>query len=512
MLPLSKQGVKCLATRKLGSSPAVPEGNEFTFYVPDPSPTTAGATPAAGTSTKLPPAKPIPTLTVPAGGGAGVSSNPRDFIKSNFVPTSNANFGTKSTLGGTHRVIRRVDVVRAALEGGYGRRSNWSSALVLNKAEARDLARHLAQRLQMVAACIETDAHKATQLRSFYKRIEASEKTALSFILGGIGAYLAAQQWLTAGGDCIRSFLHVGIFTKGIANTSASVAFSTTARKIPDYLVEGDSGDWHVFESKGGHANGRWARICQGLAQLAHVPQIGWAGKPTKSAVTCVCVHTSVDPSKTLRVTAVDPPPGDVEAEGQRPLVLVEGVCRLVQMLEALEQYRALADGAPDEAFVFHEYSLQLARSSLFGQLLVGVPDRYLQREDEVRLRLAVFFSICEVLDEWDGRGGAARDFVEQVKTRMLEAAASSELPVKDWTFQLREVLDKIASQVGDEDFLYHCSQALQLEALAAELMPASSQDSARLILALWQSTEYAVTSGGLFLREGTEASPNREG
>jgi hypothetical protein len=502
-----------LATNMPKAGSAAPQGNEFTYYVPKSVAPAApsGVASVAGPAAAVAPRKPTPTLTLPVGGGKGAYLNPRDFIESNFVKTSNANFGTKAKLGGTHQVIRRIDVVRAALEAGYGRRSGWSSSLVLDKAEALDLARYLMQRLQMVVVCLTQDNNKAHQPRSFYDRVEASEKTALSFILGGIGAYLAAHRWLVGGGDSVRSFLHVGIFTKGIASASAAPPFSTTSTKSPDYLVEGLSGGWHVFESKGGGASSRWARLCQGLAQLDRVPSIGWAGKATKSALTCVCVHTSVDPGRVLRVTAVDPPPDGDVVDGGAPFVLIEGVCRLLQMLETLEQYRVLAERPQLDGLPVHEGSWQLARTSSFGQLLVGIPVRYLQREDEVRQRLAVFFAIREVLESRNGAGNAADDFVGEV-TAWVQQATPSDMPLDGWSFQLGEVLRELAPHVQAEDFLFRCSKALLLEQRAAELMPAPSQDIERLLLYLVQPGEYVVTSGGLFVQGAEEASQNVEG
>lgn len=502
-----------MATKKTTAGSSPPQGNEFTYYVPKPvvPAASSGAASVAGPTAAVTPTKSIPTLTVPVGGGKGAYLNPKDFIESNFVKTSNANFGTKANLGATHHVIRRVDVIGAALEGGYGRRSNWTSALVLNKVEALDLARYLMQRLQMVVVCLTRDKNDARQLRSFYSRVEASEKTALSFILGGIGAYLAAQRWLAGGGDSVRSFLHVGIFTKGIAGASAAVAFSTVSTKSPDYLVEGVSGGWHVFESKGGGAGSRWARICQGLAQLDHVPSIGWAGKAPRSALSCVCVHTSVDPGKVLRVTAVDPPPDDENLGDGAPFVLIEGVCRLLQMLETLEQYRVLAERPESDGLPVLEGSWQLARTSSFGQLLVGIPVRYLQREDEVRQRLSVFFAIREVLEHRSGSGNAADDFVGAVTVR-VEEATPLDMPLVGWSFQLSEVLRELAPHVQAEDFLFRCSKALLLEQRAAELMPLPSQDLERLLLYLVQPGKYVVTSGGLFVQAAEEVDPNAEG
>lgn len=167
-----------MATTKPVSAPAAPppHGNEFTYYVPKTAApaTPSGAISAVGPVIAVEPTKPIPTFTVPVGGGKRWHLKPKDFIEANFAKTTKAIFGTKAALLGPHHVIRRVDFVRAAIEGGYGRRSDWSSALLLNKSEAGDLAHYLAQRLQLFASCINVDASKAQQIRSFYERVEAS--------------------------------------------------------------------------------------------------------------------------------------------------------------------------------------------------------------------------------------------------------------------------------------------------------------------------------------------------
>lgn len=227
--------------------------------------------------------------------------------------------------------------------------------------------------------------------------------------------------------------------------------------------------------------------------------------------MTRVCVHTSVDPGKVLRVTAVDPPPNGDTVDDGAPFVLIEGVCRLLQMLEAIEQYRVLAESLELDALPVLEGSWQLARTSSFGQLLVGVPVRYLQREDEVRQRLAVFFAIREVLEHRSGSGNAADDFVGAVTAR-VEEATPSDMPMDDWSFRLGEVLRELAPQVQAKEFLFRCSKALLLEQRAAELMPVPSQDIERLVLYLVQPGEYVVTSGGLFVQGAEETSPNVEG
>ncbi len=480
-----------MATRKQGAAATPAQGNEFTFYMPL----------TAGTS-----GKPVPPPAVKVAGSKRAQPTPKAFIDSAFVKTSKAGFGTQASLGGPHHLIQRIELVRAALEGGYGRRSNWNPALVLNTAQALDLTSYLLHRLQMVTACLTRNGQQAHALRTFYDRIEASEKTALSFVLGGMGAYLAARQWLAAGGDRLRSFLHVGIYTKGIAGGVPAASFASGGQKTPDYLVEGHSGTWHVFESKGGHHTGRWARLCQGLAQLAHVPQIAWAGQTPATALTCVCVHTSVDPGAAIRVTAVDPP---AEGDDRPPLVLVEGVCRLLLMLETIEQYRAMAttpltgDDGPAVA------TWQLAHSAWFGEGQIGIPRRYLQREEEVRRRLAVFLAIGEMLDGCRGTSAAVDWFDSAVRAHLERARSNEGVQPELDTFnggELAQTLRELAPHALEPDFAWRCSKALRLETLADELMGPSQLDTDLAGLRLTADQPYVVTSGGMLLSGTAEA------
>ncbi|MDN3918736.1 hypothetical protein [Roseateles violae] len=493
-----------MATKKT-VAPTPPQGNEFVYYIPNPP-----DSPADGA-----PPKPIPVTKEEAAAGKGIYVTPAAFIKTKFSPTSKANFGSAGNLD-KHCVLRKLDLVRAALEGGYGRQSNWSSALVLNKAETASIANYLVQRLRMVAGCVELDKNNAYELQSFFERVEASEKTALSFVLGGMGAFIAAQKWLAAGGDPIRSFLHVGIFTKGIAGAPAAIAFKSGSKKVPDYLVESKSGKWHVFESKGGHVDGRWERLCEGLVQLAYVPKIGWAGQTPQNAVTCVCVHTSADPGRMLRVMAVDPP-GDgptVTEEGvqdDKPLILVEGVCRLLVMLEALEQFQALSDGGSEESALNLGGDWQRATSTVFGGLRIAVPSRYAQHEDEVRRRLAVFFAVQELRNKL-GLSLLVDSFTGAVRAELM-LGAGADADVADWSAGFTDVLDKLAPHVFEQDFMLRCSRELQLERLAGELMSIERPAAEQVQTVLRNNSEFVFTSGGLLLsaptnqlREGREA------
>ena len=94
-------GEKNLATNKPGGALAPPVGNEFTYYIPKPAapPAPSVGTAAAGPSIAVTSTKPIPTLTVPAGGGKGAYLNPKDFIQTIMPLFFDQDFPTKLSMG-----------------------------------------------------------------------------------------------------------------------------------------------------------------------------------------------------------------------------------------------------------------------------------------------------------------------------------------------------------------------------------------------------------------------------
>jgi hypothetical protein len=477
------------STTKIGmakkTSPTLASGNAFEYYIPK----VAGG------------AKPTPVPSGKGPGGKPKYSKPRSFIDGEFQATTNAPFGSKGTLSGNN-IIQDIEVIRAALESGYGRRSNWTAALLLSPSEALGLTNYLLMRLEMVASCIELDGAQARVASSFYERIEPSEKVALSFILGGIGAYLAARHWLEAAGDSISDFLHVGIFTKGIKGTASHVHFMPSSGKWPDYLVHTRNGDWHVFESKGGTLGSRWGRLVEGLLQLQHVPPVAWSGKTPKTVATCVCAHTSVDARKRLHVTAIDPPGGDVSDTKSPSLFLFQGACRLLAILEAIEQFRALVDlqetaDARDDA----SQIWSVGTSVRFRGLVVGVPKRYLLRERTVRRRMAVFLAVREAIEELGFNATPhldAGNLALRVRQRLIPAQPEARESRATATQALR-LLSRAPRKPADATLLETCSQWLKLDEEANALRPTPSELT---FLRLTETQPVQMTSAGMLLQQ----------
>lgn len=448
---------------------------------------------------------------VPGKNGKPTYPAPGTFLKTNFKTTLNAPFGMKGALNNPI-AFRRLDLIRAALECGYGRRNFWTASLALGATEATGMRRYLHSRLEMAVSCIEINANGAWSVLPFYEKIEASEKTALSFIFGGMGAYLVARAWLKSGGDALSLCLHVGIYAKG-ANPSLFFPIGS-----PDFLVHTLDKKWHVFESKGGVFTNRYSRVVEGLAQLATMSCVCWYGDFPQTPKTAVCVHTSVDSSQEFSLVAYDPPAdhydGDDEdddddedgrnLEKGRPVKLIKGVCKLLLLLETLDQYNLMADGEKIANQPNSREVWTFRKSVAFGGLVIGIPTRYLEHERTVRERMAVYLSSLETAHELLGGGIDLfrRTLIE--KLRILEIPALS--PDVNGYFEQRKL--DYPNTVLDEpsDFFPGLARVLHLDKLSEDLMIKVEESVASTLL---ESGRAAITSGGMYIRIQPSSTPS---
>ncbi|SAL62217.1 hypothetical protein AWB68_03266 [Caballeronia choica] len=450
-----------MATTKL------PPGNQFDFYVP--------CKPAAKKFSK------------PAG------VKPSAFVGSNFKAAAAVPFGSKGILPGTVS-ISNTEFAAAILECGYGRRADWKAHLALNPRERADLRSYLKARLALVLACFHMDG-KCRLPRPFYKRVEQSEKVALSFILGSMGAYLAARKWLKAGDDPMKLCLHVGIYAKVSLKPERLVSFASTSKKSPDFLVEADSGDWHVFESKGGVASERWARICEGLKQLEGLPAIGWAGSPTMPVKTAVCVHTSVDIGKPLAFMAVDPP-SDVQA-GDEGFVLIKSAARVLQIIEAIEQFKALRADAGVQ--IPEQEGWTVAPTSVSMDMKIGIPNRYLRAEGSLLRAVAVFLAVREFLER-ERPASKCETFSDRMRRSVrlkLRASSNGEDALVVPPAWLNRKLKRLPRHRDEGLFLSECARVLRFERL---LKFVEVVDTERVRITIAEGPDTLLTSAGLVL------------
>jgi hypothetical protein len=425
---------------------------------------------------------------------------PGTFLKTNFKTTLKAPFGMKGALNNSI-VFRRLDLIRAALECGYGRRNFWTASLALGATGAAGMRRYLHSRLEMAVSCIEINAKGAWSVLPFYEKIEASEKTALSFIFGGMGAYLVARTWLKSGGDSLSLCLHVGIYAKG---ANPSVFFPVGS---PDFLVRTKDKKWHVFESKGGVLTSRYRRVVEGLAQLATVGPVCWFGDFPQTPKTAVCVHTSVDSSQEFSLVAYDPPAdhGDEDEdededgrnlENKRPVELIKGVCKLLLLLETLDHYKLMAAGEEIANEPNQQKLWTFRKSGAFGGLVVGIPTRYLENERKVREQMAVYLSALEAAHEMQGGG---IDLFRQALDEKLEILQLPALSPEVIRYLEQRKSDN-RNTVFDEphDFFPGLARVLQLEELSDELMIQSEES---VVSTLVDAGRGAITTGGMYIR-----------
>lgn len=450
-------------------------GNVFEYYVP-----------------LNPGVKPNPP--VPAGGAKTIKAF--KFIKANFKKVGRSPFGPKSALP-ARKVVQDIEVIHAALECGYGKRVDWTAMLVLNRLDAQDLTNYLLARLQMLLACVRLDGQNARALRTFYKKMEASEKAAISFLAGSIGAFLSARLWLKGAGEQMDAFLHVGIYTKAIAGGVNHVNYFSAANKWPDYLVRTVSGQWHVFESKGGAKRARWKRLAEGLLQLQGTPQIGWAGQPSVAATSVVCVHTSVDSGQPMQVTVVDPPPDQAQPRQLPPLELIAPVATLMKYLETLQQFRALTDTAVDAAMDGQGFWVE-RDSRQFPGVRVGMPRKFFELENDARDRLGMFIAARDALEPL-----ASRNSLPQTATvfrQAIDTLLGANAP------RLRDSKQRIAVdrllplRQKREEFLTSTSEVLELERLAKDIQSLLVEAA---LTTLDDDESEIRTTGGLRLMAG---------
>ncbi|WP_371880038.1 hypothetical protein [Caballeronia sp. S22] len=320
-----------------------------------------------------------------------------------------------------------------------------------------------------------------------------------------MGAYLAARKWLQAGNDPMKSFLHVGIYAKASLKPNRLVSFASKSKKSPDFLVEADSGDWHVFESKGGVASERFARICEGLKQLDGLPSIGWTGFTPTPARTAVCVHTSIDNGMPLAFMAVDPP-SDIKASDEG-FVLVKSAARAFQIVEAVEQFKALTVEASTQGTGTGGWTI--APISAPMEVKIGIPNRYLRAEKPLLRALAVFLAVREFLEK-ERPSSRSGTFTERLRQSVRLKLASNSDDVDSLRISrgwLDRKLKRLPRSKIEGFFLAECARVLEFDRL---LKYVESNIGERVQFTLEQGTETVFTSSGLLLL-GAAAGPSTE-
>lgn len=421
-----------------------------------------------------------------------VYRKPANFLNASFSRIFRAKFGSKKRLKLRYPALSGTQIVRAALECGYGRRGMWNSKLMFSPAESKDLAAYLMKRLLMVVSCVKLDNHDAYVVQDFYSKIEPSEKVAISFIIGGMGSYVVAQHWLNAAGQHISKMLHTSIYTTA-AIPGIKTNFTGT-EKSPDYLIESNSNEWHVFESKGGTHSGRYKRIQEGLLQLGHITSVGWSGKPQIPVVTNVCTHVSIDGRKKLEVLAYDPP-GEMEI--QKAVTLDKAVCYLLKITESLDQFHAVNDYQADQGlWTFKELYTG-------SGLHIAIPKKYLLLESQMRIKLGLFMLMSESIAIYSERRVWQPDSLAKIveKLRRLKISMPhSESIIPDFI----NFIEQLSNIDSLDYFIELCRDKLDIDAELIDfenaLIEAKRDLGTSVDDSLDDAPDMTFTSGGMLI------------
>lgn len=348
-----------------------------------------------------------------------------------------------------------------ALECGYSQCIDWKADGILDEGIYKRIGFYTRNRLRLAGSCVEISDGKAFKMRKFYQCIESSEKSTLSFILGGFFCYQSANYWLKSRHEQIKHFIHAGLIKK------ASLQFypDEDKRKTPDYLIETQEGKWHVFESKGGEHTSRWQRIEEAVAQLDSVTQIVRKSGTPEKIITFVCTHTSIDADKDITIDVVDPVP-----ERAQPLIINPDICVLLSKITLISLFDTLftiktsriqkLTGMDDWVFVY---------APEYDNINFGISGMCLGFKRKLKLRLGIYLLIKEVVDL-----NLAKDkigvSIAEVKEK-LTASLSSQVKIRRVIGALSPFMRRKISHENYGDYFNALSEYLALPKLTKKIL-----------------------------------------
>lgn len=355
----------------------------------------------------------------------------------------------------------RLYAMPGALECGYSQNINWTADGILNKNIYKLIGFYTCARLKLAGSCVMISKNKAFKIRSFYQCIEASEKSTISFILGGFFCYQSAIYWLNSRREQMKYFIHAGLVKK------ASLQFypDMSKKKMPDYLIETQTGIWHVFESKGGEHTSRWQRIEEGVAQLDCVTQIVRKGGKPEDIITFVCSHTSIDAGNEISINVVDPVPDHAQ-----PLIINPDVCFLLSKVTLISLFDTLSAIETSRKYEIEGiYDWVFVHAPEYDDVQFGIPKLYLALKTKLKLRLGIYLLVKEVIDAKLIKN-VETDCVKQMEVK-LSASIPSQYKLTKIIAWLKPLLNKKISDVNYRQFFLQLSENLKLPVLAKDIL-----------------------------------------
>lgn len=396
--------------------------------------------------------------------------NERSALGSSWQP------GVEAWLDGRHEYLApdalaadREDLAEAALHCGYGlylpperfsRLPPSPPSLFLWEDAA--FAANWSRRMEYFLSHVDLELRPYP----FVAWLESSDKGVLSFALGGVFCYLAAQRWLYLNYQAgIAGMFHYKLVNAALVSGYRNFCVPGTEEfkaegEAPDYVALDTNGNLHFFEAKGGLEAGRHAALHKGLQQLQAAAQSvtvlegGPSSGVGKSITTGLAVYTCVDPGQKIRVAAYDPPErNEKKGEHRAGLCLHLGLARCLAIVELRMLFEALPS---DQGELRAEDVIWKRRGTkLFG---VSASSEFV---DSIKAQLATYFAIRGALPTGfisegpefaKGEGPAWRSRVlthtfdapslgARDRIRLIEAAHAAKVP--------SEILPVLADQLG---------------------------------------------------------------
>lgn len=224
--------------------------------------------------------------------------------------------GPNGKLLKTEISLSAFSIAAAALEVGYGPKDKWHTNAPMTPAERKELARFLTSRARTMLRMFEVSNGQLI-VRKFNRLLDGSDKTAMHYALGQVGAAFAIEEWL---GHKPLRIIHAGPLA------ASMVRADDDCKMLPDFLVEDESKEWHALEAKGGGAPYKSEAISKGLQQLYSIDGFWQSPLAQPHLVNQrVCSFLQIpDPGSPIAFTVADPPGDGSADERKTPLLLVD--------------------------------------------------------------------------------------------------------------------------------------------------------------------------------------------
>lgn len=397
-----------------------------------------------------------------------------------YVPPKNMSTPVDTLVAKTH-----LYAIPGALECGYAQCINWTAESVLNAQIRRGIGRYTITRLKLASACIGISNSRSFKVKNFFQCVESSEKSTISFIIGGFFCYQSATFWLSSRHEKIKHFIHAGLAEKASLSFMRKKDIKTT----PDYFIETTQGEWHTFESKGGESSSRWQRIEEGIAQLESVTAVGWKGKQPIPVSTFVCTHASMDTGKEISVNVVDPDPVH-----PRSIILNHAVCVLLTKIALINLFETLVEDNP--AGVFKVAGMEewiFISTHHFDGVQLGIPEKYFNLNKSSVRSVGEYLALKEIIDSalMENNELPAVEKIEKELSYLLMRSNSSRKIISFLTPLLKKKLPY-------EEILHLFSEYLGLPKMANDFC----QEDERLEKALSESVRKHRSPWGGLVRE----------